>query len=110
MPLSEEDKNWIREQFLVQGRDLQGKFRDLQGQINDLRGKILELDGKINDSEARLLERIHDSETRLLTEFHKWASPNEARQRAHSASLQALDLELEALRDRVESLEKKAKS
>jgi U3 small nucleolar ribonucleoprotein component len=50
--LTEEDKQWIREQ----------------------------------------LERV---ETRLLAEFHKWASPLEARQRTPSAALLALDVEME---------------
>lgn len=48
------------------------------------------------------LERV---ETRLLTEFHKWSQPVEARIRAHAAALQALDLEMEALSDRVKKLE-----
>jgi hypothetical protein len=48
------------------------------------------------------LERI---ETNLLTEFHKWASPVEMRQRTHSAVLRAVDVEIEALDDRVQKLE-----
>ena len=47
-------------------------------------------------------ERI---ETALLTEFHKWASPAEARTRTISAALRAIDLEMEALMDRVQKLE-----
>jgi len=49
------------------------------------------------------LERV---ETSLLTEFHKWASPMETRQRSHSAALRALDVEMEAIADRVKKLEK----
>lgn len=48
------------------------------------------------------LERV---ETTLLTEFHKWASPIEMRQRSHTATLRALDIELEAVSDRVTKLE-----
>ena len=48
------------------------------------------------------LERL---ETRLLTEFQKWASPNEARVRTHTAALRASDMELEAVSDRVTKLE-----
>jgi hypothetical protein len=48
------------------------------------------------------LERV---ETSLLTEFHKWASPLEARVRTHSAALRAIDLEMEALDSRVKKLE-----
>ena len=51
---------------------------------------------------AQQLERV---ETALLTEFHKWASPLEMRVRSHSATLRALDLEVEALSDRVDKLE-----
>jgi hypothetical protein len=51
---------------------------------------------------AAQLERV---ETKLLTEFHKWASPVEMRVRSHSAALRALDLEQEAISDRVTKLE-----
>jgi hypothetical protein len=50
------------------------------------------------------LERV---ETRLLTEFHKWASPVENRQRSHAAAIRALDVEMEALGDRVQKLEER---
>jgi hypothetical protein len=50
------------------------------------------------------LERV---ETALLTEFHKWASPLEARMRTHTAALRAVDAEMEALTDRVQKLEGK---
>jgi hypothetical protein len=48
------------------------------------------------------LERV---ETTLLTEFHKWASPLEMRLKSHTAILRALDLELEAVSERVTRLE-----
>jgi hypothetical protein len=48
------------------------------------------------------LERV---ETALLTEFHKWASPLDARMRTHTAALRAIDAEMEALTDRVQKLE-----
>jgi hypothetical protein len=51
---------------------------------------------------AAQLERV---ETRLLTEFHKWASPMDARMRTHTAALRALDLENEAISDRAAKLE-----
>ena len=46
-------------------------------------------------------------ETSLLTEFHKCASPMEARQRTHTATLRALDAEMEYVSDRVTKLEGK---
>lgn len=53
-------------------------------------------------------EQIHDAETRLLTAFHKSASPTQARQRAHTLFLHTIDLEAEALTDRVAKLEKRS--
>jgi hypothetical protein len=63
------------------------------------------LDAKITAVETRLDAKIEKAETNLLTEFQKWASPMEARVRAHTAVLRALDLEMEALSNRVEKLE-----
>jgi hypothetical protein len=48
------------------------------------------------------LERV---ETNLLTEFHKWATPIEARLRTHTATLRAIDLEMEALSERIGKIE-----
>ena len=59
---------------------------------------VTSLKGYVND-------RCEGVETKLLTEFHKWASPQEARQRTHAATLRALDLEMEALDDRMKKLE-----
>ena len=50
-------------------------------------------------------ERCELVETKLLTEFHKWASPAEARNRTISAALRAIDLEMESIDDRVKKLE-----
>jgi hypothetical protein len=55
--------------------------------------------------EQRMTARVERAETSLLTEFHKWASPVEMRVHSHSAALRALDLEQEALADRVTKLE-----
>lgn len=51
-------------------------------------------------------EQLERLETKLLTAFHDWASPKDARLRAHSAPIRALDVEQEALKDRVEKLER----
>lgn len=48
------------------------------------------------------LERV---ETALLTEFHKWASPAEARARTHAAALRAIDFKMESITERVQKLE-----
>jgi hypothetical protein len=62
---------------------------------------------EIKASEARTNARIEETETKLLTEFHRWASPNEARQRTHTAAIRAIDAEMEYLSDRVSKLEGK---
>jgi len=84
---------------------LDGKFVELDG---TLAGRFAEIEQKFVEMNAKFatkqdLERV---ETALLTEFHKWASPSEARARTHTAALRAIDLEMEALTERVQKLEK----
>lgn len=50
-------------------------------------------------------ERCEKVETTLLTEFHKWASPTEARQSAIKSALKAIDAEMTYIDDRVKKLE-----
>ena len=50
-------------------------------------------------------ERCELVETKLLTEFHKCASPAEARHRTISAALRAIDLEMESNKDLAKKLE-----
>lgn len=82
MALSDEDKQWILEQ-------------------------LARTDAKLERTETRLEEKLEQVETNLLTAFHKWASPMETRVRSHTQAIHALDAELEALKDRVEQLEKR---
>jgi hypothetical protein len=79
---------------------LDGKFGEINGKIAEINIKIAALGSKFATKED--LERV---ETRLLTEFHKWASPAEARARTHTATLRAIDLEMETLTERVQKLE-----
>ena len=65
------------------------------------------LDAKFAEQDAKFaskldLERV---ETALLTEFHKWASPADARTKSHTATLRAIDLEMEVLTERVQKPE-----
>jgi hypothetical protein len=62
---------------------------------------------QLGEDRNRMTEEIRTVETSLLTEFHKWASPSEARQRTHAAALRAIDLEMESLSERVAKLEGK---
>ena len=61
--------------------------------------------GLTEEDKRWIREQLEHVETTLLTEFHKWASPLEARQRTHSAALRALDVEMEQMDDRVKKLE-----
>ena len=58
-----------------------------------------------DDDKHWITEQLEKLETKLLTEFHKWASPIDARLRTHTAAIRALDLEMEALQDRISKLE-----
>jgi len=86
MSLTDEDKTWITEQ------------------LRDDRNWTKEY---LREERNRITEEIRAVETSLLTEFHKWASPSEARQRTHAAALRAIDLEMESLSERVAKLEGK---
>ena len=52
---------------------------------------------QLREEKNRITEQLRTVETSLLTAFHKWASPFEARQRTHTATLRAIDLEMESL-------------
>ena len=72
----------------------------------ELKQYLIEMEERLVSSHKRYVnERCEQVETKLLTEFHKWASPAEARNRTISAALRAIDLEMEAIDDRVKKLE-----
>jgi hypothetical protein len=68
------------------------------------------MDERFESLEQRVNDRIERVETALLTEFHKWASPAEARAKTHAAALRAIDLEMESVTERVSALEGKKPS
>jgi hypothetical protein len=83
-----------------------GTERNLEKRIQDAKDELNEsLDKKLSALQTRIDAKIERVETSLLTEFQKWASPTDARLRTHTATLRALDLEMEALTDRVQKLE-----
>jgi hypothetical protein len=84
------------------GGHLDATLVAMEGRVGGL------LDATLVAIEARLDAKIESVETTLLTEFHKWASPAELRARSHAAAIRALDLETEALAERVAKLEKPA--
>lgn len=57
------------------------------------------------EDKAWIAERLEQVETRLLTAFHGWASPAEARMRGQGELVRALDLEIAAIKDRLDKLE-----
>lgn len=64
----------------------------------------------LTDDDKKWLSNLMDQkfeglETKRLTAFQQWASPVEMRQRSHAAAIRALDVEIEALKDRVAKLE-----
>ena len=72
----------------------------------ELKQYLIEMEERIVSSlKGYVNERSGQVETKLLTEFHKWASPAEARTRTISAALRAIDVEMEAIDDRVKKLE-----
>ena len=44
---------------------------------------------RLREERSRITEEIRTVETSLLTEFHKWASPSEARQRTHASGVES---------------------
>jgi hypothetical protein len=76
----------------------------LDGMEARMKQLVSEVEERMKQHVSEQCERV---ETRLLTEFHKWASPLDARMRTHTATLRAVDLEVEALDDRVKKLEQR---
>jgi hypothetical protein len=77
-------------------------MRDMQTSL------LAEIRAEIRAAEQRTNARVEQVETALLTEFHKWASPLEARIRTHAAAIRAIDAEQEFQADRLKKLEEKA--
>jgi septal ring factor EnvC (AmiA/AmiB activator) len=91
MPLSEEDKTWMRAEL--------GRFEQ------KIEQKIERVEQKFQQKFEDLEQKIEDTETKLLRAFHD-ASPVEMRARSHTAVLRALDVEVESTSDRVAKLER----
>jgi len=95
MALTDEDRSWFT--TLVTTLIRQSEERTAV--------KFEAVDRRIDAVELRMRGALEATENRLLTEFHKWASPLDARMRTHTAAIRALDLENEPLSDRVSKLE-----
>jgi len=66
-----------------------------------------EIDERLSASEERMLARMEKIETPLLTEFHKWAEPVASLLQSHTVALRTLDLALEVLKGRADTLERR---
>jgi hypothetical protein len=128
MNLTEDDKTWLAELLQANQKSLlaavesrfseglQGvearfseRLQGVEARFSErLKGVEIRFSESLQDVETKFSEQLHDVETKLLTEFHKWASPSEARQRTHTAALRAIDEEMEYLSDRVKKLESQA--
>jgi len=84
MSLTDEDKEWLTKTSATK-QDLERALQTFATK-QDLEHALQTFATKQD------LERV---ETTLLTEFHKWASPMEARQRTHAAAIKAVDAEMQ---------------
>ena len=72
----------------------------------DLKQYLIEMEERIVSSlKGYVNERCEQVETKLVTEFHKCASPADARHRTISAALRVIDLEMESNKDLAKKLE-----
>ena len=65
-------------------------------------------DARMDAADARLTAldaKLEKVETTLLAEFHKWASPVDARLRTHRSWFTEIDAELQLLKARLDKLE-----
>jgi hypothetical protein len=117
MSLSEDDKQWMTAQFDARlehlGVQFDVKLEHLNTQFDSkLEGLETRLtqqfDSKLEGLETRLTQqfdaKLEHLETTLLTEFHKWASPQDARMRTRTAVLRVIELDMK-LSDRLTGLE-----
>lgn len=97
------DKQWFEELFKSQQKQSDRRFDQIEVRFEQIDRKFEQIDLRFKEVD----ERIEKVETSLLTEFHKWASPLDARMRTHTALLRAVDLELEAHDGCIQKLENK---
>ena len=94
------DMRELREHVTVECEKVETKVREhVSVECDKIETKLLT---ELREHVSIECEKV---ETKLLTEFHKWASPAEARAKSHAAALRAMDLELEAISERVTKLE-----
>src|SRR5882672_4991302 len=113
MGLTDDDKQWfsnmVSDAVSSSEKRLATAIADSDkrggAELAAVKAELAAVKAELSEVKAELSASIERVETSLLTEFHKWASPLEMRMRSHSATLRTLDLELEAISDRVTKLE-----
>jgi len=112
MALSDEDKQWMLENFALKETVARFATKDDLARFatKDDLAKFATKDD-LAKFEKTIIEKfatkddLEKVETSLLTAFHQWASPSEMRARSHAAAIKALDAEMEYIQDRVKALE-----
>jgi hypothetical protein len=95
----------LKQYLVAMEQRLMGMEQHLQGMEQRMLAMEQRLNTRIDEVKAYVDERCERVETTLLTEFHKWASPVEMRLRSHSSVLPTLDMDFEALSDRIKRIE-----
>ena len=111
--LTDEDRKWFEARLDADKQEYQKlleryvrvTFERMDADKQEMMQRFQDVDRRFDTERAHTDERIEALETKLLAGFHKWASPIDSRIRTHSSMLRTLDLEFEALRDRVQKLE-----
>jgi|SRR5580700_10580609 hypothetical protein len=89
--------------------ELKQHLQAMEQRLVAMEQRLVAMEQRLAAMEQRLMtyvdKRCERLETNLLTEFQKWASPVEMRLRSHSSVLRTLDMDFEALSDRVKRIE-----
>jgi hypothetical protein len=86
--LTDDDKLWIAERMDAQEQRVAGRMDALEQRMKE-----------------HTAAQIEATETKLLTAFHNWGSPVGQKLRSHREAIRAVDLEIEAIGNRVAKLE-----
>jgi hypothetical protein len=84
MSLTDDDKLWVVERMEALELRITERMDALEQRIPE-----------------RTAAQIEATETKLLTAFHNWGSPVELKLRSHPEAIRAVDLEIEAIGNRV---------
>jgi hypothetical protein len=98
MSFTDADKEWLTTQLVTAGAGLELR---VGARLEQIEQRI----GRLEQVERRFDAKLEHLETKRRTEFREGPSPADLRKRTHTLVLRALDLEMEALSDRLNKLE-----